>query len=96
MIRAWVCALLVMAACGSKSGGGGSAIGVPECDDYVAKATACASKLGAKGDGLKRQTTSIADAWRKQAADSSMKAEMGKTCTDAIAAAKQAYADCAF
>lgn len=95
MTKAWMFALLVAMGCGgSKSGG--AAIGIPECDDYVAKATACATKLGSKGDMLKKQTDSIADAWRKDAADSSLKGEMAKTCTQAIEAVKKAYSDCAF
>lgn len=96
MLKAIILGLIITSACGGSKSGGGDAIGIKECDDYVAKATACASKLGDKGKGLESQTKSIADAWRKDAKDSAMKAEMAKTCSEAITGAKAAYPDCAF
>ncbi len=85
---------IASAGCGGKKGS--DAIGIPECDDYVAKITTCASKLGSMGDGLKKQTKMIADDWRKDAKDPAMKPEMAKACTQATEAAKKAYTDCTF
>jgi hypothetical protein len=88
---AFVSLSLLTAACG----GGGSKLGVPECDDYLTKMDKCAEKVGgANGDQIKKMKDMISKAWAEDAKNDSMKAELGKTCTAAIADMKKQVPQC--
>jgi hypothetical protein len=85
--------IVSLAACGRA--GGGSGIGIAECDQYLAKLAACAKKVGGQtGESLERSGKMFADVWKDNAKDDAMKAELPKTCTDATAAAKKQFAQC--
>jgi hypothetical protein len=81
-----VALLLAAAAPGCKKGGGsGDKIGVAECDDWIAKMNACAAKnTGMIGDSLKKQVDMMSKAWKEDASKPEMKAELGKTCKQAV------------
>ena len=82
-------------ACGGKSDGKSDGIGVPECDQYLAKVEACAKKVGGQiGGSLERGAKMFADAWKDNAKDPAMKEQLPKTCTDATAAAKKQFKEC--
>ncbi len=79
---------------GGGGGGGGAAaaggdIGVKECDDYIAKYSACLSKMAPEAktamEGAFKQTK---DAWKQAAATPEGKAGLANACKAAADAIK--------
>src|SRR5687768_4899423 len=75
-----------VAACKKKdAGGAGGSLGVPECDDYLARMDACAKKLGNKGgEGLTKMAAMMSKAWKEEVKNPESKKAMPKACTTAI------------
>ena len=76
-----------LSACKKKDGaGGGDGIGVPECDDYLARMDSCAKKLGEKkgGEQLTKMANMMRDSWSKDVKDAEMKKSMPDACKGAI------------
>lgn len=69
-----------------------SAIGIPECDNYLTKYEACvAGKVPeAARDALRQSLEQTRTAWRSAAANDATKASLGAACTQAHEAAKAA------
>ncbi len=85
----------VLAACGKKGGGDGDKLGVPECDAYLDKMAACATKQGGTtGEQLTKMRNMMAGAWKDSVKDDAQKAEMPKACTTAIADMKKQFPTC--
>lgn len=87
-IKTVVLALLLAAslgACKKKGGDSGGSLGVPECDDYLARMDACAKKMAGKGG---EQLTKMADmmrkAWKDDVKDAEKKKAMPDGCKGAI------------
>lgn len=94
-----VLAMVTAAACGKGSGGGGGGggdgLGVPECDAYLEKMTACAKKTDANtGKQLEKMRDMMAGSWKTDVKDPELKKEMPKTCTSAIAEMKKQFPNC--
>jgi uncharacterized protein (DUF885 family) len=84
--------VFALAACGTQAS---DKIGVAECDAYEAKMAACASKVGGNvGDQLTKMRKMMLDAWKKDAANESMRAELAKTCSGAISDMKKQLPQC--
>ncbi|HZB45732.1 MAG TPA: hypothetical protein VE360_10830, partial [Pyrinomonadaceae bacterium] len=66
--------------------------GVAECDEYISKYEACVKDKVPANMRAQMQTTLDAsrNAWKTAASTPQGKATLAKTCTDALAAAKQA------
>jgi hypothetical protein len=66
--------------------------GVAECDEYISKYEACVKDKVPASMRAQMQTTLDAsrNAWKTAASTPQGKATLAKTCTDALAAAKQA------
>src|SRR5690349_5874606 len=79
--------LLAAAVAGCKKkgggGGGGGGIGVPECDDYFARMDACAKKVKG-GEQLTKMANMMRGPWSEDAKDASKKADLAKTCKQAV------------
>ncbi len=85
--------VLSSAACSKK--GGGSNVGVPECDEFLTKLAACGDKIGGNiGDSLHRTVAQFGPIWADNAKDDSMKAELPKSCASAMKDAKKTYTQC--
>lgn len=88
----------VLGACsksGGSSGGGGDKLGVPECEAYLDKMTACAGKSDkATGEQLTKMRDMMANAWKDSVKDPEQKKEMPKMCTTAIADMKKQVPNC--
>ncbi len=83
-----------IAACKKKDGGGDS-LGVPECDDYLAKMDACAKKLGDKGgEGLTKMANMMRGSWKDDVKDAEKKSAMPMVCRGAIKDMKKQMPDC--
>lgn len=68
-----------------------AAIGVPECDDLIAKYSACVSEK-APEDAREKTLADFnanVEAWKKDAADESKKAELAQGCTAQAEALKK-------
>jgi hypothetical protein len=103
-----VLALSFAVACGSKPaanktetaapaaqvGAAAVQIGVPECDEYLTKYTACIqSKVPASVRGTFEQSMNQArDAWKQAASSPEGKAALAEGCKQALDAAKQSTA----
>lgn len=86
-----------LAGCKKKDAGGasGGGVGVPECDDYLARMDACAKKNAGKGG---EQLTKMADmmrkSWSEDVKKADMKAAMPGTCKSAIKDMAKQMPDC--
>lgn len=94
---ALVFVLSAAAACskGGGNGAGGDKLGVAECDAYLDKMAACATKQGGQtGEQLTKMRNMMAGAWKDSVKDAAQKAEMPKACTTAIADMKKQFPTC--
>jgi hypothetical protein len=73
----------------SAGGGGGDSIGIKECDDYIAKAEACAKSDPTKA-GLKQAADTSKTAWKAAAANAAAKPGLVTACKAASDALTQA------
>jgi hypothetical protein len=71
------------------SAGGGDSIGIKECDDYIAKAEACAKSDPTKA-GLKQAADTSKTAWKAAAANAAAKPGLVTACKAASDALTQA------
>lgn len=74
--------MLLAIACSKKEeAASGGAIGVPECDEYITKYTACIAKMPAAAKGTAEQgfKTQV-DAWKASAATPAGKAALKAGC----------------
>ena len=73
----------------------GDKIGIPECDDYIAKYEACTSKVPEAGRAAyKNSLDQVRASWRKLAADPATRGTLAAACkqaTDAAAASWKMY-----
>ncbi len=86
-----------LASCKKKDGGGGGgdSLGVPECDDYLAKMDACAKKLGDKGgEGITKMANMMRTSWKDEVKDAEKKSAMPSVCRGAIRDMKKQMPDC--
>ena len=84
----------ILAACG-KGGGGGDKLGVPECDAYLDKMAACATKTGGTtADQLTKMRDMMASSWKESVKDDAQKTQLPATCTSAIADMKKQIPTC--
>ena len=66
-------------------------IGIPECDEYVTKYSACINKMPeAAQAGARDALKQMADGWRTAATSPEAKAAMAPACQQALSAAKEA------
>lgn len=74
------------------SSGSGDSVGVPECDDYIAKYEACVSdKVPAAAQAsMKQSLQTMKASWKQAAATPAGKAGLAQGCAQAAAAAKTA------
>ncbi len=71
------------------AGGEIAKVGVPECDDYIAKMTTCLEKMpAAVRDGQKKGLANMASSWSK--VEGPAKEQLGETCKAAKDAAAKA------
>ena len=81
-----------MASSGTASG---DKIGIPECDDYIAKYEACTSKVPEAGRAAyKNSLDQVRASWKKLAADPATRGSLAAACkqaTDAAAASWKMY-----
>ncbi len=87
----------VLGACSKSggSGGGGDKLGVPECEAYLDKMSACAGKSDkTTGEQLTKMRDMMANAWKDSVKDPEQKKEMPKMCTTAIADMKKQFPNC--
>lgn len=88
----------ILAACGKGKdggGGGGDKLGVPECEAYLDKMSACAAKSDkTTGEQLTKMRDMMAGAWKDSVKDPEQKKEMPKMCTTAIADMKKQFPNC--
>ena len=69
------------------------AIGVAECDDYVKKIADCSAKAPAgAADLMRKSVADLETSWRSAAATPTGKSGLASGCTQALDAAKSAYA----
>ena len=84
-------AIVGAAACGK----GGSDIGVPECDAYLAQMRTCASKKGGDvGTQLDKMADMMQKAWTEDKDNPNAQKYMAGTCTSAIKDMKTKVPDC--
>ena len=73
----------------------GDKIGIPECDDYIAKYEACTSKVPEAGRATyKNSLDQVRASWKKLAADPATRGSLAVACkqaTDAAAASWKMY-----
>jgi len=73
----------------------GDKIGIPECDDYIAKYEACTSKVPEAGRATyKNSLDQVRASWKKLAADPATRGSLAAACkqaTDAAAASWKMY-----
>jgi hypothetical protein len=71
---------------------GGEKIGVPECDEYIAKVEACLAKVPAAGQpAVKSSLEAMRKSWRDAAATPQGKAGLAAGCKAALDQAKTTY-----
>lgn len=71
----------------------GGDIGVPECDEYITKYTACLGKMPAASKGaMEKGLATMKDAWKKAAATEAGKAALATGCKTALETAKKSMA----
>lgn len=74
----------------------GDSVGVPECDEYIAKYEACLTKIAEKAPqvqtGLKTAFEQQRNAFKQAAANPTSKATLPATCKQAIETSKAATA----
>jgi septal ring-binding cell division protein DamX len=76
-----------------KAEGGGDSIGVPECDEYITKYTACLGKMPAASKGaMEKGLATMKDAWKKAAATEAGKKALAQGCKTAMETAKKSMA----
>ncbi|MDQ3745792.1 MAG: hypothetical protein M3444_15555 [Acidobacteriota bacterium] len=70
----------------------GDKIGVPECDEYIAKVEACLAKVPAAGQpAVKTSLDAMRKSWRDAAATPQGKAGLAAGCKQALETAKSTY-----
>ena len=70
----------------------GEKIGVPECDEYIAKVEACLAKVPAAGQpAVKSSLDAMRKSWRDAAATPQGKAGLAVGCKQALETAKTTY-----
>ena len=70
----------------------GEKIGVPECDEYIAKVEACLAKVPAAGQpAVKTSLDTMRKTWRDAAATPQGKAGLAAGCKQALETAKTTY-----
>lgn len=69
----------------------GDSVGVPECDEYISKYTACLSGKvpEASRAAMEQGLTTMRDAWKKAAETEAGKAGLAQACKTAMDTAKQ-------
>jgi hypothetical protein len=73
--------ILVTVACAKKEEGASGTIGVAECDEYIAKYSACIAKMPAAAKGTAEQGFKAqVDAWKATAATPQGKATLKTGC----------------
>src|SRR5947209_1418109 len=71
---------------------GGEKVGVPECDEYIAKVEACLAKVPAAGQpAVKSSLDAMRKSWRDAAATPQGKAGLAAGCKQALETAKTTY-----
>lgn len=76
----------------STAGTSGEKIGVPECDEYIAKVEACLAKIPAAGQpAVKTSLDTMRKSWRDAAATPQGKAGLAVGCKQALETAKTTY-----
>src|SRR5438270_4985336 len=76
----------------STAGTSGDKIGVPECDEYIAKVEACLAKIPAAGQpAVKSSLDAMRKSWRDAAATPQGKAGLAAGCKQALETAKTTY-----
>ena len=71
---------------------GGEKVGVPECDEYIAKVEACLAKVPAAGQpAVKTSLDAMRKSWRDAAATPQGKAGLAAGCKQALETAKTTY-----
>lgn len=76
----------------STAGTSGDKIGVPECDEYIAKVEACLAKVPAAGQpAVKTSLDAMRKSWRDAAATPQGKAGLAAGCKQALETAKTTY-----
>ncbi|MDQ3917254.1 MAG: hypothetical protein M3348_02020 [Acidobacteriota bacterium] len=70
----------------------GDKIGVPECDEYIAKVEACLAKVPAAGQpAVKTSLDAMRKSWKDAAATPQGKAGLAAGCKQALETAKSTY-----
>ena len=70
----------------------GDKVGVPECDEYIAKVEACLAKVPAAGQpAVKTSLDAMRKSWRDAAAAPQGKAGLAAGCKQALETAKTTY-----
>ena len=70
----------------------GDKVGVPECDEYIAKVEACLAKVPAAGQpAVKSSLDAMRKSWRDAAATPQGKAGLAAGCKQALETAKTTY-----
>lgn len=70
----------------------GDKIGVPECDEYIAKVEACLAKVPPAGQpAVKTSLDAMRKSWRDAAATPQGKAGLAAGCKQALESAKSTY-----
>ena len=70
----------------------GDKVGVPECDEYIAKVEACLAKVPAAGQpAVKTSLDAMRKSWRDAAATPQGKAGLAMGCKQALETAKTTY-----
>ena len=70
----------------------GDKVGVPECDEYIAKVEACLAKVPAAGQpAVKTSLDAMRKSWRDAAATPQGKAGLAAGCKQALETAKTTY-----
>ena len=80
------------AATSNTSTASGDKVGVPECDEYIAKVEACLAKVPAAGQpAVKTSLDAMRKSWRDAAATPQGKAGLAAGCKQALETAKTTY-----
>jgi len=81
------------AATSNTSTASGDKVGVPECDEYIAKVEACLAKVPAAGQpAVKSSLDTMRKSWRDAAATPQGKAGLAQACKQALETAKTSMA----
>ena len=96
-LAATAAACLLLAACSSANGSGGKiedAIGVVQCDDYLAKVAACINEKVPEAQRMQLRTNVSAEyaTWKEALANPTHRAALPQACTIAEEQAKDEYA----